>query len=158
MLEVWVELHQSWLCTGLPLNKTTKNINTRKKSVHSERVCSRATLGNAILLSSTRAWNVITCQSTNQGKSSKIGLVLVLNMAMIAGRPAACGSPEREHQIQRLRWVLKIKNNITLIRFIVMKRRGGPLRSTASLSPVGSQAKDWISPPTLADRADSKWH
>lgn len=24
MLEVWMELHQSWFCTGLPLNKPTE--------------------------------------------------------------------------------------------------------------------------------------
>lgn len=31
-----------------------------------------------------------------------------------------------------------------------------PLRSTASLSPLGSQAKDWISPPTLANKLDMR--
>lgn len=33
--------------------------------------------------------------STNHGKSSKMGVALVLNTAMIAGRSAASGSPER---------------------------------------------------------------
>lgn len=29
MLEIWVELHQSWLCARLPLNKTTEERTTR---------------------------------------------------------------------------------------------------------------------------------
>lgn len=33
---------------------------------------------------------------TNHGKSSKMGLTLVLNTAMIGDRSAARGSPERE--------------------------------------------------------------
>lgn len=51
-----------------------------------------------VLLSWTKATQTgttTTHESTNQGKSSKMGLVLVLNMAIIAGRSAACGSPER---------------------------------------------------------------
>lgn len=84
VLKTWVELHQSRLCTTLPLNKTTKQKKPKKYSVCAEKISSTTERGNAT-----------TRRSTNHGKSSKIGLVLVLNTAMIAGRSAACGSPER---------------------------------------------------------------
>lgn len=48
---------------------------------------------------------------THHGKSSKIGLVLVLKTAMIAGRSAACGSPERTGKAdERVRLEIKIMN------------------------------------------------
>lgn len=90
-----------------------------------------------------------TKQSTNQGKSSKMGLALVLKTAMTAGRFAACGSPEakEENQISHLKlkyWSAPGSQ----------KRKEWPLRSTASRSPLGSQDTDWISPPTLTHKQD----
>lgn len=76
MLEVWMELHQPWFCTSLPLNK----------SAEKENKC------YIIPLKFTQL-NFCKMSSTNHDKSSKMGLLLVLNTAMIAGRSAASGSP-----------------------------------------------------------------
>lgn len=88
--------------------------------------------------------------STNHGKSSKMGLLLVLNMAMIAGRSVVSGSPEGADKKDEL-----LKPGIKVVILIgfnrVKKNWERPLKSTASRSPVGSQAKDWISPPTLVE-------
>lgn len=91
MLEVWVELHQSWLCARLPLNKTTKEKKIRNVQ------CSTI-LGMQYFCTELKHINMKynhIYKSTNHGKSSKMGLVLVLNTAIIGGLAAACGSPER---------------------------------------------------------------
>lgn len=71
-------------------------------------------------------------KGTNHGKSSKMGLVLVLNTAIIAGRSAAWGSPETTEKMERERRVIKTltiktkkkKNtDIILIGFIEVNRR-----------------------------------
>lgn len=78
MTEIWVELHQPRLCARPPLNKSTK---TRTNS----QCCGYKTVETQHRTNKPTA---------HQGKSSKMGLVLVLKTAMIAGRFAACGSPE----------------------------------------------------------------
>lgn len=41
LLEVWVELDQSWLGTGLPLNETTEESNTGDILVRADGMCCR---------------------------------------------------------------------------------------------------------------------
>lgn len=93
MLEIWVELHQTWLSSRLPLNKTTKQIH--RAVLNREWTDSSAKVENALEQQKSKMQK---SESTNHGKSSKIGLALVLNTAMIASRSAAFGSPERKNK------------------------------------------------------------
>lgn len=131
MLEVWMELHQPRFCTGLPLNK----------SAEKENKCYNIPLKFTPL-------NYCKMSSTNHDKSSKMGLLLVLKTAMIAGRSAASGSPGG---VEKNVW-LKPGKKLWLCSSRGEKKWIRPLRSTANRSPVGSQARDWISPPTLVKR------
>lgn len=78
------------------MNKTTKKTK-RQQTISTDRTLSGAPPGDIIVNfgEATQLQDETTHENTNHGKSSKMGLVLVLNMAMIAGQSAACGSPER---------------------------------------------------------------
>lgn len=84
MLEIWMELHESWLSSRLSLNKPTEQ---RHKAV---------TSGEETNDTLEKGLEAAQKEETNHGNSSKIGLALVLNTAMIAGLSSVFGSPAQK--------------------------------------------------------------
>lgn len=86
-----MELHESWLSSRLSLNKPTEQTHRA--------VISGGWTNDTLEKGLEAAKNEF--QRTNHGNSSKTGLALVLNMAMIAGLSSAFGSPEHKINITK---------------------------------------------------------
>lgn len=155
VLETRVELHQSRLSSRFSLHKTTKERNTRNTQHMqlentAEAICCKIqyVYSNYTNMKRDHTWRYKPWQKFKNGVGSCLEHGYDCRSVCCLGVTWKIrGNIDWDYLSKLLVEMTQLWYWLDSSRKVKWER---PLRSTASLSPRGSQAKDWISPPTLA--------